>query len=129
MATARVLLVDDDVRMLNAVSRSLGRNGYAVLPADGAGKALAIVRSDSPIDLVISDIAMPGMMGTQLVREIVQSSPGTAAILMTGGVTSADVPADVPVIRKPFSTRDLILLVEETLARSAQLGAKLRREC
>jgi CheY-like chemotaxis protein len=107
MAAARVLVVDDDLMMLDVVSRSLKRTGYKVLPADGPRKAVEIVRNNSPVDLVISDIAMPEMEGTQLVREVVQISADTPVVLMTGGaVTEADIPVGVPVIRKPFSIRD-----------------------
>jgi FixJ family two-component response regulator len=71
---------------------------------------------------------MPEMDGTQLVREVAQVSPQTAGLLMTGGASKpSDVPDDVLVLRKPFSTKDLIAAVEATVTRSAELSADLRR--
>ncbi|HEY7303030.1 MAG TPA: response regulator [Bryobacteraceae bacterium] len=131
MATARVLVVDDDSTLLDVVSRVLTRAGYEVLPANGAHQALEIVSNHHPyVDLVVSDLEMPAMQGTQLVREVAQISPQTAGLLMTGGILEpADVPNGVPVLQKPFAMSDLISAVEATLARSAQLSADFRRTC
>jgi DNA-binding NtrC family response regulator len=126
-AAARVLVVDDDAMMLASVSKMLSRQGYEVLPASGPCQALAIVRTPPPIHLILSDIAMPEMRGTQLVSEVFRLSPQTAGLLMTGDVASPpDLPQGVDVIRKPFSTQELILAVQSTLAQSAQLRAESR---
>jgi len=129
MATARVLVVDDDSTMLEVVSRMLTRAGYEVLPANGARQALEIVNNPPGVDLVVSDLKMPDMQGTQLVREVARISPQTAGLLMTGAVNLADVPDDVPLLKKPFAMSDLISAVQATLDASAQLGADLRRQC
>ena len=69
---------------------------------------------------------MPEMRGTDLVREVAEKYPQIACVLMTGGtVDSADVPP-LSLFRKPLSKQDLIALVEEAIARSAELKAKLR---
>lgn len=102
MATARVLVVDDDSMMLEVVSRMLTMAGYEVLPANGARQALEIVSNPPHIDLVVSDVSMPEMRGPQLVREVAQISPRTASVLMTGSITEpAGVPNDVPSSRNP----------------------------
>ena len=125
-AAARVLVVDDDAMMLASVSKMLSRQGYEVLPASGPCQALAIVRTPPPIHLILSDIAMPEMRGTQLVSEVFRLSPQTAGLLMTGDVASPpDLPQGVDVIRKPFSTQELIFAVQSTLARWAELCAEL----
>jgi DNA-binding NtrC family response regulator len=130
LATARVLVVDDDSPMLDVVSRGLIRAGYEVLPANGARQALEIVGNHSRVDLVVSDLEMPEMRGTQLVREVAQISPQTVGLLMTGAIVKpADVPDGVAVLQKPFAISDLISAVQTTLARSAQLSTNLRREC
>jgi DNA-binding NtrC family response regulator len=126
-AAARVLVVDDDALMLASVSKMLSRQGYEVLPASGPRHALEIVRTPPPVQLILSDIAMPEMRGTQLVSEVFRLSPGTAGLLMTGNISSLpDVPEGVAVIRKPFSTEELILAVRSTLTRSAELRAESR---
>jgi DNA-binding NtrC family response regulator len=130
MPATRVLVVDDDHAMRHAVSQLLHRAGYEVLPADGPLHALAIVKDDPPVHLVVSDNQMPEMSGTQLIREVAQLSPETAGVLMTGGfVNPADLPDGVIVMKKPFSTRDLLLVVQATLVRSVQLSEEVRREC
>ena len=125
-AAARVLVVDDDAMMLAYVSRMLSRQGYEVLPADGPRQALEILRTPPPVQLILSDVEMPDMRGTQLVFEVLRLSPQTAGLLMTGGVNLIDVPEGVAVLRKPFSTAELILAVQSTLTRSAELYGRMR---
>jgi DNA-binding NtrC family response regulator len=116
--------------MLNSVSRMLKREGYEVLSVERPRYALEIVATTSPVDLVVSDIVMPEMQGTQLVREVARLSPHTASVLMTGGVVnSAGLPIGVPVLKKPFTRQDLLSAVQEALERSAQARSDLRRQC
>jgi two-component system, cell cycle sensor histidine kinase and response regulator CckA len=125
VASARVLIVDDEPLLLEAYARTLRRNGYDVLPVSRPSQALEIVRSHRRIDVVLSDVMMPEMCGPDLVREVGYLSPETACILITGAVAgSLERPPDVPLLRKPFSQRDVIVAVEEAIARSARLRAK-----
>lgn len=127
MAT-RILLVDDEPSFLSAISRMLSSQGYEVLSASGPRQALDIIKNNSPIEVVVCDVAMPEMRGTELVREIGQISPQTARLLMTGSqINPAEVPEDVPVIRKPVSLADLILAVRAALERSAKLNLEFAR--
>jgi DNA-binding NtrC family response regulator len=128
LAAARILIVDDEALFLSATSRRLSREGYEVLSAHGPLQALEIIRNNPPIDLVVTDINMPQLRGTDLVREIGEISPQTATILMTGGhIDPADVPDGIPLIRKPFQTAELIAAVHRALERSAKMGPKLAR--
>ena len=121
MGTARVLVVDDDDVFLDVVNRMLVREGYEVLPLASPHEALETVREVGAVDLVLSDIAMPEMPGTQLVREIAEFSPGTASVLMTAGcIDDASALHGVPVLKKPFSRRELVCALQAALARSAQ---------
>ena len=74
--------------MLAAVSQLLIRRGYHVLSASGPRQALEIVRTQTPIQLVLSDIEMPEMRGTELICEVARLSPQTAGLLMTAGNTN-----------------------------------------
>lgn len=124
---ARVLIVDDDSVVLTVVRLLLFRRGYEVVPARGPGEALEVIRNIPTVDVVLSDVRMPGMCGTQLIREIRTISPSTATVLMTGGIADPpDLPDGVPVLLKPFSFEALIRVVEESLARSAQWRADLK---
>jgi DNA-binding NtrC family response regulator len=111
------LVVDDDEAMRDAVTRMLHHTGYDVLPANGAHHALEIIKASPPVHVVVSDIQMPEMLGTQLMREVTQLSPQTAGVLMTGAVINpADLPDGVIVLKKPFRMQDLISVVEAILA-------------
>jgi len=71
------------------------------------------------VEVILADIIMPGMSGTKLVREIAALSPRTAGVLMTAAlIDSTSVSDGVPVLRKPFSRRDLIRAVKAALART-----------
>jgi DNA-binding NarL/FixJ family response regulator len=125
---ARVLVVDDEPVVLQVISRMLRREGYDVLEASGPAEALGIVKQTPPVDLVVSDICMPGMPGTELVREVARISPQTALMLVTGGTVDPDLlPDAVPVLRKPVSTVELITAVRAALAQSAKISADLAR--
>ena len=119
MAAARILIVDDDVILLDVLGRTLRRQGYDVLLACHPREALTIVRQQAPIDVVLSDIMMPEMQGTELVREIAQISPQTAPLLMTAG--PAQVTDGIAVLRKPVSIQVLTSAVQAALEQSAQL--------
>ncbi len=127
MATARVLIVDDEPPILELAARALGAAGYDVLRASTPARALELVRGEHPIDLVLSDVVMPEMQGPQLVTEIRRVSPSTGAVLMSGYVGAAEVPADVPFLVKPFSPRDLIATVQRALAALAALREDAER--
>jgi CheY-like chemotaxis protein len=121
---ARILVVDDEALLLESLSKLLSRIGYDVLPARGSAQALAILESHSPVDVILSDVSMPEMRGTELVRECAQISPGTACLLMTAGMLDdSEVPSGVPVLRKPVLKVDLIAAVESAIARSSKVTA------
>jgi CheY-like chemotaxis protein len=124
MAAVRVLLVDDDSIMLKVVSRLLLRHGYEVFPASGADQALEIVKNGGPVDIVVSDISMPDMLGTELIREIGVLSPGTVPALMTGAVARQKLPYGVPVLSKPFSVEELSHFIETSLAQFVRLRSE-----
>ena len=117
MAIARVLIVDDEPLLPEAYARILGRNGYEAFPVSRPSQALKLVCCHPPIDVVLSDVTMPEMRGTDLVRVVAKLSPGTACILMTGGIIhSTELTAGVALVRKPLSQRALIAAVERAIA-------------
>jgi hypothetical protein len=72
---------------------------------------------------------MPEMDGGALIREITRISPQSASLLISGDTLSgAEVPLDVPVLKKPFTRVELLAAVEAGLARSAQLRSALQFE-
>jgi signal transduction histidine kinase len=111
-ASVSVLLVDDDPMVLAGTSAMLEELGHRVVTAASAAPALEIVRSDAPIDLVITDHAMPGMTGTELAKHIRDIRPALPIILATG---YAEVPgnlvATIPRLDKPYRIDKLASMI------------------
>ncbi len=88
-----VLIVDDEVRILNALERSLRREGWEILTADGPEQGLKILAERS-VDLVLSDHKMPGMTGSEFLRVVSERWPDVVRVLITGwaeAVTETEV--------------------------------------
>ena len=103
----KILAVDDDSLVLMNTVAMLEDLGHTVVEANSGKKALELLNSSADIDLVVTDQAMPGMSGSQLIREIKTSWPTTRAILATG---NSELPSDdgkVPLLTKPFMQSNL----------------------
>jgi CheY-like chemotaxis protein len=102
------LVVDDDKLISAATGEMLKDLGHQVVEAASGRKALEILRAGTPIDVVVSDEAMPGMRGTELAAEIRASWPELPVILATG---YAELPKGgalrLPMLRKPYAQEDL----------------------
>jgi HD-like signal output (HDOD) protein/CheY-like chemotaxis protein len=79
----RILFVDDEKAILRAIDRLLFDSGYEVLTADSGETGLAIL-SASPVDVVVSDIRMPGMDGHQFLRKVKSLYPRTTRLILSG---------------------------------------------
>ncbi|NCO32697.1 MAG: hypothetical protein AUJ92_14445 [Armatimonadetes bacterium CG2_30_59_28] len=87
MSRKRVLIVDDDVDLLQTLSKVLTRRGYEVIAAKDGVAALKSIKeaiSDVPFMAVVSDVKMPRMDGTELLRHGKSAAPSTEFILLTG---------------------------------------------
>jgi two-component system cell cycle sensor histidine kinase/response regulator CckA len=113
---ATILIADDDPDMLRVTAAILNRSGYNVLTAMNAEVALkAFEEASHSIQLVISDVVMPGMKGPQLLRSIKSLSPSTATLLMSGTLGIA-FDASAASIEKPFRLPALVAMVRDLLA-------------
>jgi CheY-like chemotaxis protein len=115
-----ILLVEDDevVRMLTV--EVLEELGYTVLEAENGPDALAIINSDQPLDLLMSDIGLPGMSGPQIMAAAHQTRP-TLPVLFASGYAAQDYQtgasqAKIATITKPFSLELLRTTVSNMLA-------------
>ena len=80
-----VMVVDDEILLRSAVADYLRISGYAVVEAANAAEAIAVLASGEPVDLVFSDIRMPGAMdGLALARWVYQRYPGVQVMLTSG---------------------------------------------
>jgi CheY-like chemotaxis protein len=122
----RILLVDDELLVRQVLAAQLVDNGYDVVQADGGATALAVLEAEQKLDLIISDLSMPGMDGAALIREAQRRRPALPAILLTGYAGDA---ADLMVggtggrfslLRKPVTTEQLADRVERALEAAAQ---------
>jgi CheY-like chemotaxis protein len=113
--------VDDEAAVNRLVTRYLSHLGYTVLDAHSPEEALELVRRRAPrIDLVLSDVTMPGASGIDLAAAILSRAPGPSVILMTGvlpmEVERLDIRGQiVRVLRKPLDLDELQQVLQVTL--------------
>jgi CheY-like chemotaxis protein len=101
-----VLVVDDDFRNLGLVAAMLNIEGYRVLMACGPEEAVQVFeQGPAEIDLLLSDVRMPGVSGPELVTRLRKARPDLPVIFMTGYDRQALVPGNV--LEKPFTMHDL----------------------
>ena len=118
--TARILVVDDEVKIVRTVRAYLEKAGFAVATATDGQTALAAFRHEQP-GLVILDLGLPGLDGLDVTRAIRRES-GVPIIMLTARVEESDklvgleLGADDYVV-KPFSPRELVARVRAVLRR------------
>ncbi|MCB5175071.1 response regulator [Microvirga lenta] len=124
MAKVRILLVDDDAEVRSVTAAYLGEMGHRVVEAADGASALDILKTDSQLDLLIADFAMPGMTGLDLADRARKLQPGLGILLVTGYADPERVPGTYPVLHKPFNRSELGAKVTEAIRRteSADLG-------
>lgn len=112
---ATILLVEDEEFLLETSSKTLQRRGYQVLAASSGAEALDIINSNSAIDLLFTDILMPGgMNGIELAEQAVALRPNLKVILTSGYNEFEQVNAD-NFIKKPYATQDMLNRIGEKL--------------
>lgn len=115
-----VLLVDDEPSILTVVETILQRAGYRTIAMSDPYAALGLSTDhDIRIDLLLTDLAMPGLDGIELAQQFQVNSPGTKVLYMTGHPSRAAMEEGLPLfadlIDKPFRPRDLVERVERAL--------------
>ena len=129
VATARrdaprtVLVVDDEEQVCRVVQRLLSRTGYDVLVASSGAQALALLASHpGRIDLVLSDLVMPGMSGRELLLELAKTRPALPVLLMSGYHEEL-LHSDIRCLTKPFDVKALYQAVADLLGQPPRAPA------
>jgi len=103
---ARVLIVDDDPQVRHVTASFLTGFGHSTTEAGDGEAALQHLERDR-CDIVVADLAMPGMSGVELAAAIRERRPGLPVLILTGHADAMQIPEDLPVLAKPFRSADL----------------------
>jgi CheY-like chemotaxis protein len=123
-----VLVVEDEEMVRLLVVEVLHQLGYQALEAVDAEAAMRIIDSNQPIDLLVSDIGLPGMNGRAMAGTARQRRPGLKVLLMTGYASEAAVPdgflePGMQLITKPFTVELLARRIGDMIGGGVQAGA------
>lgn len=104
-AAKTILVVDDDPDVRDYASRVLEDCGYSVLTAPDGATALLMLCGRTPIDVLFTDIVMPGLDGVEVARRASQQIPGLK-VLFASGYAGGPAPAS-PLLKKPYRAHQL----------------------
>jgi CheY-like chemotaxis protein len=126
LGSERILVVEDNDDVRQAVVQLLEGLGYRVTSADGPDAALALLEKDAAYDLLFTDVVMPGTLSAmELAAEARRRRPGIA-VLLTSGYARGEIPEAgdeserYPLIAKPYGEEDLATKLRTVLATAAQ---------
>lgn len=124
----RLLLVDDEVLVREMLAEELIDRGFDVAQAENGDMALSLLKAGEPMDILVSDLTMPGMSGVDLIRAVQALRPRLPAILLTGYAgdaaslaMSGAISGSFSLLRKPVTGAQLVDRVE-TLLEAAKIG-------
>jgi PAS domain S-box-containing protein len=119
-----ILLVEDEDAVRDVARRILERAGFRVLHAPNASAAMSVIGSGlADIDVLVSDVVMPGLRGPAMYELLRQSAPNLPAVFVSGYADLADETDSLPTgsrfLAKPYIPADLIRIVQAALAERA----------
>jgi CheY-like chemotaxis protein len=112
--TKRILVVDDDPDVREFAVWALEEAGYDVVPAADGEAALRIIESDEAVDLLFTDVVMPGLNGFEVARLARQRRPGLEVLFASGYAT--DLTPAGRLLKKPYRPGHLAREVAQLLA-------------
>jgi DNA-binding NtrC family response regulator len=132
-AKAHVLIIDDDANTIASLARAFRLAGHEATVCDNAARALELAKSE-PLDLILSDVIMPGKDGIALLEELKAAGVASPVVMMSGQASiemavRATRLGAADFLEKPISTEKLLLTVENALklARLEEENRDLRR--
>ena len=119
-----ILIVDDEEGLREGLSKLLESEGYAALSAESGEQALEILQQ-SHIDLVLTDMRMPGMDGIELLKKTRERHPNVGVIILTGyGQIESYIEAmnfgAIEYVSKPFKVNELKFIINKVLNNSEE---------
>lgn len=116
----RILIIEDNPMVVKSLEFKLTRDGYDVVVAEDGRKALEILKGGSPFQLVITDLMLPFVTGTELIEHIRNNTPTMPIIVLSTSnqeeiITDAFMMGVNDFITKPFSPNELSLRVKRTI--------------
>ena len=126
-----ILVVDDEAAVRNVIQRTLDKHGYQVVTAAEGSEAMAFfAQHRAEIKAVITDLMMPGMDGSALIRALRHLEPRLPILGMTGMGEQADIKAiqslGLPVLLKPFVRGELLAALHQAIAVAAGQARKAK---
>ena len=119
-----ILIVDDEKNIREGLSKALTLSGYQTLMAETGSEAVRVLERDA-VDLVISDLRMPGLSGEQLLRRVVSAYPAIPVIILTGHGTIESAVTAMHAGAYDFLTKPVNLDRLELLVKRALTGRQL----
>jgi DNA-binding response OmpR family regulator len=127
---ARILVVDDDISFRKMLRLTLSRSGHAVCEARDGDEALEVIR-EAPVDLVMTDLIMPGREGIETITALRREFPGLKIIAMSGGgratacqyLSIARAIGAHRTLAKPFSNDEMVAAIAAVLGCAAGTGS------
>ena len=131
MGSIGVLLVDDEVPFVEAMTRRLGKRELSVLTAFSGPEALEVLKKHGNVDVVILDVKMPGMDGVAVLKAIKSRYPLMQVVMLTGHGTVESAleglrSGATDYLMKPIDIDELIAKAEEAFVRWQIMEEKIR---
>jgi PAS domain S-box-containing protein len=118
-----VLLVEDEDPVRRALKRAIERHGYSVIEAQDGPTAIEVSDAfEGTIDLLVSDVIMPGMTGVEVAERITQSRPGLPVLFISGYAedvlaSKGAIGEGVELVQKPFTLDELVERIDRMVGR------------
>ena len=128
-ATETILLVEDDNQLRELARTILSSRGYTVLIADRPENAEGVCRKyEGEIDLLLTDVVMPGMSGKEVAEVVRQLRPGIKVLFMSGYTRDSVIQRGVQddsraFLQKPFSPFTLVAKIRDLLDQQTEMSA------
>jgi len=117
---ARVLIIDDEQLTRVILEKTLKSNGHEVIVASNGHEGYAIIEKGN-LDVVITDLLMPGKGGVELIYDVNQNQPNIKVIVISSAfeyINAAEQVGVFRIIRKPFAIKDVLQCIDDAMRES-----------